>query len=93
MGGLRKTVNLKKCENLVFSRGGVTCTITPESSGDTTFTAYVVDADGNIISEEYSQTMTSNAGFFQKIIAFFKGIFGLTKIISETVKFKFRLNI
>ena len=73
----------------VPSGDGKTLTISPESSGDTTFTAYAVDADGNIISEEATQTMTSNAGFFQKIIAFFKKLFGMTKVIPEKIKSEF----
>lgn len=60
------------------SEDGKTCTISPESSGDTTFTATIVDAEGNEISSD-TQKMTSKAGFFQKIIAFFKKLFGLTK--------------
>ncbi len=71
------------------SADGKTCTISPEKSGDTTFTAKVVDKNGNVISEEYNQTMTSNAGFFQKIIAFFKGLFGMNKVIPQRVKFDF----
>ncbi len=67
------------------SADGKTCTISPEKSGDTKFTAYVVDENGNVISEEYSQTMTSKAGFFQKIIAFFKKLFGLTKTIPQMI--------
>lgn len=62
-----------------------TCKITPSSSGDTTFTATVYDADRKVISSD-EQVMTSKAGFFQKIIAFFKSIFGLTKTIPQLYK-------
>ncbi len=68
------------------SADGTTCTVSPSANGDTTFTATVVDANGNEISSD-TQAMTSKAGFFQKIIAFFKGLFGLTKIIPEAFKF------
>ena len=68
------------------SSDGTTCKISPSSSGDTTFTATVYDADGNAVSAD-EQTMTSKAGFFQKIIAFFKKLFGLTKTISNIFKF------
>ena len=44
-----------------------------------------VDADGNIIATD-TQTMTSKAGFFQKIIAFFKKLFGMTKVYPEIFK-------
>ena len=69
------------------SEDGTTCTISPAASGTTTFTVTVVDASGEEISSD-TQTMTSNAGFFQKIIAFFKKLFGLTKVYSEIFKIK-----
>ncbi len=74
-------------ENFSYSVSvyGTTCTITPDKKGDTTFTAIVYDAEGNIVSAD-TQTMTSKAGFFDKIIAFFKKLFGLTKTIPEAVK-------
>ena len=56
------------------------------SSGDTTFSAKVKLADGTYMTDMYGNevvdrtTVKSNAGFFQKIIGFFKGLFGLTKI-------------
>lgn len=59
-----------------------TCKITPSSSGDTTFTATIYDAEGKVIGTD-EQVITSKAGFFQKIIAFFKSIFGLTKTIPQ----------
>ncbi len=64
--------------NFSYNANGATCTINPEKSGDTTFTATVYDANGNEVSSD-TQKMTSKAGFFQKIIAFFKGLFGLNK--------------
>ncbi len=64
---------------------GTTCTITPEKSGDTTFTAIVYDADGNIVSAD-NQEMTSKAGFFDKFVAFFRKLFGATKIIPQAFK-------
>ncbi|MBQ2972728.1 MAG: leucine-rich repeat domain-containing protein [Clostridia bacterium] len=67
------------------SADGSSCTVTPEVSGDTTFTATIYDKDGNEIGSD-TQTMTAKAGFFQKIIAFFKKIFGLTKVIPEMLK-------
>ena len=67
------------------SADGTTCTVSPAASGDTTFTATVYDAQGVEISED-EQTMTSKAGFFLKIIAFFKKLFGLNKIIPEMIR-------
>lgn len=67
------------------SADGTTCTISPSKSGDTKFTAIVYDANGNIVSAD-EQTMTSKAGFFDKFVAFFKKLFGLTKTIPEAVR-------
>ena len=72
--------------NFEWEANGTTCEISPEKSGDTTFTATIYDADGNPVSVD-EQTMTSKAGFFQKIIAFFKGLFGLNKTIPNVFKF------
>ena len=66
------------------SEDGKTCKISPKSKGYTTFTAKLVDEYGNTICSD-EQIMTSKAGFFDKIIAFFKGIFGLSKTYSESV--------
>lgn len=66
----------------VVSKDGTTCTITPETSGDTTFTATVYDSNGKVIDSD-EQVMTAKAGLFQKIIAFFKKLFGMTKVISQ----------
>lgn len=68
------------------SADGKTCLISPASNGETEFTAKVVDRDRNVISEICTQKMTSKAGFFQKIIAFFKKLFGLTKVYPDGVK-------
>lgn len=68
------------------STDGSTCTITPSKSGDTTFSATVYDENGNEISKD-TQTMKSKAGFFDKIIAFFKKLFGLTKVIQQSIDF------
>ncbi|MBQ7122162.1 MAG: hypothetical protein IJO03_07895 [Clostridia bacterium] len=69
----------------VASNDGMTCKITPKSSGDTTITMKVVSADGEVIAED-TQKMTSKAGFFDKLIAFFKKLFGLTKTIPQVFK-------
>ena len=67
------------------SADGTTCKISPKSSGKTVFTATVCDKDGNVISTD-TQEMTAKAGFFDKIVAFFKKIFGLSKTIPEAFK-------
>lgn len=92
------TENLPEGANIVWSANnnnfkivshsidGENCTVTPAATGDTVFTATVVDADGNEISSD-TQTMTAKAGIWQKIVAFFKKLFGLTKIIPEVFEF------
>ena len=67
------------------SENGRTCVVTPSASGETVFVATLVDADGNVVVSD-TQSMSAKAGFFQKIIAFFKKIFGMTKIIPEIFK-------
>ena len=72
--------------NFSYTDNGETCTITPAKSGDTTFTATVYDGEGKAVSSD-TQTMKSKAGLFDKIIAFFKGIFGLNKTYPNVFKF------
>ena len=67
------------------STNGTSCTISPSKSGSTTFTATIYDAQGNAVSTD-EQIMSSKAGFFDKIIAFFKKLFGLTKTIPQVYK-------
>ena len=71
--------------DMSVSSDGLTCKISPKSSGKTVFTVTVYDKDGNVISTD-TQEMTAKAGFFDKIVAFFKKIFGLTKTIPELFK-------
>lgn len=62
------------------------CTAVSNASGTTTFTAkvkladetYALDENGDELKAEV--TINSKAGFFQKLIGFFKGLFGLHKI-------------
>ena len=71
--------------NFSYKANGATCTISPAKSGDTTFTVTIYDANGNPVSTD-EQTMTAKAGFFDKIIAFFKGLFGLSKTYPNVFK-------
>lgn len=63
---------------LTPSSDGKSCVIQPDKSGSTTITATIYNAEGNEISSD-TQTMQSKAGFFQKLIAFFRRLLGLTK--------------
>ncbi len=67
------------------SSDGTTCTITPKTSGDTVFIAKIVDKDGNEISSA-TQKMTSKAGLWQKIVAFFKNLFSKNQVIPYAVR-------
>ncbi len=62
------------------SADGKSCTIISNSNGDTTFTVKLVNASGSVLDTE-TITMTSQAGFFDKIISFFRGLFGGNKVL------------
>ncbi|MBR5562027.1 MAG: hypothetical protein IKW12_02645 [Clostridia bacterium] len=70
-----------------ISEDGRTCKITPNKSGDTVFTASVINKDNGGVHGKDTQTMTSNAGIFQKILAFFKNLFRFTKDMPEAIIF------
>ncbi|MBQ8767743.1 MAG: leucine-rich repeat domain-containing protein [Clostridia bacterium] len=61
------------------SDDGESLTIVSAKNGKTTFYAFVCDADGQVLASD-SITMTSKAGFFDKIGSFFRSLFGGTKI-------------
>ncbi len=61
------------------SADGKTCTIVSDKNGDTTFTVKLVSAAGTVLDSE-TVTMKSKAGFFDKIVSFFRGIFGGNKV-------------
>lgn len=68
----------------------VTCTVESVGNGSAEITGTVVDKNGKPIIQdgkeiEVSYKMNSKAGFFQKIIAFFKKLFGLLKTYSQEV--------
>ena len=54
---------------------------TGQLRNDTTYTAKVIDANGNVVSDEngeefsISENITVNKGFFKKLVAFFKALF------------------
>ncbi len=62
--------------------------ISPKS-GRVTITAKLVDAGGNAILNSQgneisdSETVTVNSGFFQKLISFFKNLFGLNRTVIQ----------
>ncbi len=72
---------------LIPSADGMTCGVKSVSKGSATITAKVVDKNGNPVKDANgneitaSQSLTSKAGFFQKLAAFFKKLFGSNMII------------
>ena len=72
---------------LIPSADGMTCGAKSVSKGSATITAKVVDKNGNAVKDANgneitaSQQLTSRAGFFQKLVAFFKKLFGSNMII------------
>ena len=71
--------------NFAVESNGDTCKITPITSGNSTITLILSNENGSPVATD-TQTMTSKAGLFDKIIAFFKKIFGLTKTIPQVFK-------
>ena len=61
------------------SADGKSCTIISNANGDTTFTVELVTESGTVLETE-TITMKSKAGFFDKLIAFFRSIFGGNKV-------------
>ena len=70
---------------IVPSEDGKTCAVTSTSTGDVTITAKYTDANG--IEHFSKQEIKSNASFWQKIVSFFKNLFGISRIIEQVVKF------
>lgn len=72
---------------LIPSADGMTCGVKSVSKGSATITARVIDKNGNAVKNANgneitaSQQLTSKAGFFQKLVAFFKKLFGSNMII------------
>lgn len=69
---------------------GETFSVSPES-GSVNVTVKLVDKDGN---ESYgtnvsdSQTVKVKSGFFQKLISFFKNLFGINRVITQSLNLK-----
>ena len=76
---------------LIPSADGMTCGVKSVSKGSATITAKVVDKNGNAVKDANgneitaSQKLTSKAGFFQKLVAFFKKLFGSNMVIPSSL--------
>ncbi len=67
------------------SADGKTCAVTSTSTGDVTVTAKYTDANG--VEHVSEQEIKSNASFWQKIVSFFKNLFGINRVIEQRIKF------
>lgn len=74
---------IKRGEGLVFE-------VSPES-GSVEVVAKLVDSNGNILNDKNgneisdSQKVSVNSGFFQKLISFFKNLFGINRTVIQTL--------
>ena len=76
--------------NIRQSEDGMACEVTSIQKGNVTIKATIVDengeavtgVDGNEISA--SQQLTSKVTFWQKIVSFFKNLFGISRIILQS---------
>ena len=72
-------VNDKKAET------GETCTV-KQATADYTVQVKLVGSDGSVLAESEIETVKVNTGFFAKLVAFFKGLFGSLPIITQAIK-------
>lgn len=70
---------------------GATFDVSPESG--VTVTVKLVDASGKIITDEKGgeisdwQTVNVKSGFWQKLISFFKNLFGISRLVVQSIKY------
>ncbi|MBR6620295.1 MAG: leucine-rich repeat domain-containing protein [Clostridia bacterium] len=75
--------------NINPSEDGLTCEVTSIQKGDVTVTARIVDGNGEAITDangneiSASQQLKSNVTFWQKIVSFFKNLFGISRMILQ----------
>ena len=72
-------VNEKKAET------GETCTV-KQATADYTVQCKLIGSDGSVLAESEVETVKVNTGFFAKLVAFFKGLFGSLPIITQAIK-------
>ncbi len=65
---------------------GTTFEFTSEG-GTAEISVKIVDSNGNNYADSDTQKVTVNAGFFQKIISFFKNLFGFSRIVTQAFRF------
>ncbi|MBQ6268268.1 MAG: leucine-rich repeat domain-containing protein [Clostridia bacterium] len=67
------------------AEAGETCTV-EKAKADYTVQVKLLAADGEVLAESETETVKVNQSFFQKLIAFFKGLFGLLPTITQAFK-------
>ena len=64
---------------------GETCKV-EKATADYTVQAKLIGSDGSVLAESEIETVKVNTGFFAKLIAFFKGLFGSLPVITQAIK-------
>lgn len=76
---------------LTPSEDGLSCKVTSVQNGNVTVIATVVDENGNAVTDmngseiSFSQQLNSKVNFWQKLISFFKNLFGISRIILQSI--------
>ena len=74
---------------IIWSTGasGSTCTIDSAVNGEYRIRADLVrTADNVVVSSSKEETVTVNTGFFAKIIAFFRQLFGALPVYEDNIR-------
>lgn len=67
------------------SDDGKTCAVESVKTGSAVITVKVTDENGNVFVD--TQEINSKAGLWQKIVSFFKNLFGINRTIEQTIYF------
>ncbi len=76
---------------LIPSEDTLTCEVVSVEKAEVTITAIITDAEGNPVLDENGneivtqQTITSKVNFWLKIVSFFKNLFGISRIILQSI--------
>ena len=72
-------VNDKKAET------GETCTV-KQATADYTVQCKLIGSNGSVLAESETETVKVSTGFFAKLVAFFRSLFGSLPVITQTIK-------
>ena len=79
------TVPTTKPTTVPTKPAGETCTV-EKAKADYTVQVKLLAADGEVLAESETETVKVNTGFFAKLIAFFKQLFGKLPVLKQTAK-------